>query len=74
MLIPIRCMSCGKVLANKWEYYEKKCKELELKGNKDDEVKYFDKNLKKDILDELGLDRYCCRRHMLGNVDLIETM
>jgi DNA-directed RNA polymerase I, II, and III subunit RPABC5 len=68
-------MSCGKVLANKWEYYEKKCKELELDKEKVDEnVKYFEKNFKKDILDELGLNRYCCRRHMLGNVDMIDSM
>jgi DNA-directed RNA polymerase subunit N (RpoN/RPB10) len=78
MIIPVRCFTCGKVLANKWLYYEKKCAELEKDANKDGDannnVKYFEKNFKKDILDELGLDRYCCRRHMLGHVDLIDTI
>ena len=28
----------------------------------------------KVVLDELGLDRYCCRRHMLGHVDIIDDL
>lgn len=76
MIIPVRCFTCGKVLADKWLYYEKKCIEMEKEQEKDgqkENVKYFEKHFKKDILDELGLDRYCCRRHMLGHVDLIDN-
>lgn len=76
MIIPVRCMTCGKVLADKWEYYVKKSTDIDTK--KDDEPKpsdkFFDKNLKGKILDELGLTKMCCRRHMLGHVDLIETI
>ncbi len=89
MIIPVRCFTCGKVLADKWEYYVEKCKELEKSGGapskktekkvKDDEEdppssKYFTEPFKKKILDELGLDRYCCRRHMLGHVDIINNL
>lgn len=94
MIIPVRCFTCGKVLADKWEFYNKKCTELEKQGSmggggsqkktkkdiKDiDEKeipssKYFTEPFKKDILDELGLDRYCCRRHMLGHVDIIDNL
>ena len=28
---------------------------------------------RKRVLDELGLDRYCCRAIFLGHVDLLDT-
>ncbi len=58
MIIPIRCWSCGKPIAQLWEEYEARSK----KGEN-----------RKDILDELGLDRYCCRAMFLGHVDMLET-
>jgi DNA-directed RNA polymerase I, II, and III subunit RPABC5 len=74
MIIPVRCFTCAKVLADKWDYYVKRCKELE-KAEKDTSTpKYFDKNPSGAVLDELGLTKMCCRRHMLGHVDLIETI
>ena len=59
MIIPIRCWSCGKPIAQLWEEFEERSKKGESK---------------KDILDELGLDRYCCRAMFLGHVDLIDTV
>jgi len=58
MIIPIRCWSCGKPIAHLWESY----KERSEKGED-----------KKAIMDDLGLDRYCCRATFLGQVDLSET-
>lgn len=58
MIIPIRCWSCGKPIAHLWE----KFKERVDKGES-----------KKEVLDDLGLDRYCCRAMLLGHVDLIDT-
>lgn len=77
MIIPVRCVTCGKVLADKWEYYKKKCEELEKKSAdkiNNPDSKYFKEPYRKDILDELELDRYCCRRHMLGHVDIIDNL
>lgn len=83
MIIPVRCFTCGKTIADKWLYFDRKSKEMDNKCknigltseaidaalNKD--MKHFDDNIKKDILDELGLTRVCCRRHMLGHVDMM---
>lgn len=82
MIIVVKCCTCNKVLANKWEAYRKACEDLEQKG-KDSE--YFDERgeslaynfmsqSKGKILDTLGLDRICCRRHMLGHVELIDVI
>ncbi|USN45793.1 MAG: DNA-directed RNA polymerase subunit N [Candidatus Woesearchaeota archaeon] len=57
MIIPIRCISCGKPVAHLWEEY------LELVKNGMDKDK---------ALDKLGLERYCCRGLFLGHVDLVE--
>ena len=87
MIIPIRCFTCGKVLANKWKYYEEQLEKLreesaskdpktvdDLSINERDAMLYFDKNIQKEILDKLELDRMCCRRHMLTHVDLINSI
>ncbi len=59
MIIPIRCFSCGKPIAHLWQDF----KERTAKGEKADAV-----------LEEMGLERYCCRAMFLGQVDLIEKV
>ncbi|KAK8387173.1 hypothetical protein O3P69_018077 [Scylla paramamosain] len=59
MIIPIRCFTCGKVIGNKWESYLGLLSAEYTEG---------------DALDALGLKRYCCRRMLLGHVDLIEKL
>jgi len=56
MIIPVRCMSCGKPIAHLWEEFKKRVESGE--------------NAKK-VLDELGFERYCCRAVFLGHVDLL---
>ena len=57
MIIPIRCFSCGKPIAHLWE----KFKERVAKGEDP-----------KKVLDDLGLERFCCRAVFLGHTDLLE--
>ena len=74
MIIPVRCVTCNKVLGDKWEYYKKKVIELEerLANGEISEIKKpgFTDVSRKEILDELNLKKICCRRHMLGHVDI----
>ena len=80
MLIPIRCFTCGKTLADKWDYYNNEVKILEKQVDttnvveEEGPLKYFDKVRSGKILDKLGLTRYCCRRHMIGQVDMMEII
>lgn len=85
MIIPVRCFTCGKVLADKYDYYVRKVKELEAEpaqtaggagasagaGAQD---RHFEGVRTGPILDALGLTRYCCRRSILGTVDLMEAI
>lgn len=41
MIIPVRCTTCGKVIANKWAQYEKMVAELEAKRAIDKEKARF---------------------------------
>lgn len=82
MIIPVRCFTCGKVIADKWEYYKEQVEkaekaekaEVDKKATKDSKDKRFDKLKTGKILDDLGLERMCCRRHLLGHVDLIDII
>jgi DNA-directed RNA polymerase subunit N len=56
MIIPIRCMTCGKPVGHLWETYQKA-----VKARKNP----------KNVLDSLGLERYCCRSLFLTHRDLL---
>jgi|TARA_B110000858_G_scaffold5040_1_gene5752 DNA-directed RNA polymerases I, II, and III subunit RPABC5 len=76
MIIPIKCFTCGNVLADKYLYYVKEVRKMKIKQGIDmEEVVYLDNNkIKKTpegiILDKLNLTKMCCRRHMLTHVDI----
>jgi DNA-directed RNA polymerases I, II, and III subunit RPABC5 len=75
MIIPVRCFTCGKVLADKWNHYQKEIQ----KTNTEDSVlnvnaKTMQQTKEGKALDSLGLKRYCCRRMMLSHVDLINII
>ncbi|MBY6287135.1 DNA-directed RNA polymerase subunit N [Nanohaloarchaea archaeon H12] len=59
MQIPVRCFSCGKVIGDKWNEFEERTEDGEDK---------------KQVLDDLGLEKYCCRTIFLTNVDTIEEV
>jgi len=76
MIIPVKCFTCGNVLADKYLYYVREVRQKKLNKKQDpDNVVYLTKgNVKKtpegEVLDTLGLNRICCRRHMLTHVDI----
>ena len=59
MMIPIRCYTCGKVVAHYYEEYIEG-----LKTGKEP----------KKMLDSFGLTRYCCRRMLITHVELIDDI
>lgn len=59
MIIPVRCMTCGKPVAHLWEDFKA----------------MVDKGMStKEALDDLGLERYCCRSLFLTHVDSLELI
>ena len=76
MIIPIKCFTCGKLLADKYIYYQAEVRKIKLEKNIDQNtVIYLDEgNFKKtpegEVLDKLKLTKICCRRHMLTHVDI----
>tara|TARA_B110000014_G_C20059440_1_gene551622 strand:- start:745 stop:978 length:234 start_codon:yes stop_codon:yes gene_type:complete len=76
MIIPVKCFTCGKVLANKYRFYQIEIKKRKIsKSLEVDKIIYLtedniDKTAEGEVLDILGLNKYCCRRHMLTHVDI----
>jgi DNA-directed RNA polymerase subunit N (RpoN/RPB10) len=76
MIIPVKCFTCGKVLANKYLFYTREVRKMKLDKEQDpDKVVYLTNNYAEKtpegvVLDSLGLTRICCRRHMLTHVDI----
>jgi len=63
-------------MADKYDYYMKEVAKLEKEGkiNDDPDYKYFSKIHTKEILDNLGLVRYCCRRMLLSTSDMMDII
>lgn len=76
MIVPIRCFTCSKVIADKYDYYLEQMVLLEKAGvkNEDEDYKYFSNIHTKKILDDLGLSRYCCRRMLIATSDLMNII
>ena len=76
MIIPVKCFTCGNVLADKYLYYLRRVREIKMeKHEKVNKVLYLTtENTRKTpegtVLDELNLKKMCCRRHMLSHVDI----
>ena len=59
MLIPVRCFTCGNLIADKFDDYQTK-----LKAGEDPEK----------VLNDLQINRYCCRRMLLTTVETIQQV
>ena len=81
MIIPVKCFTCGNVIANKYRYYQEQVrkKKLAKRSNGEsinvDKVLYLtkefsDKTPEGEVLDELNMKKMCCRRHFLTHVDI----
>ena len=79
MIIPIRCFTCGKIISNRWEFYNKKVQEY----SQENVDVYLDVNKLKQnkeytpecrALNDCKLDRICCRRMFLTHVDLVNDI
>jgi len=76
MIIPVKCFTCGKVIADKYRYYQREVRRLKMARGMDvDKViyltqDYIDKTPEGEVMDKLGLSKMCCRRHLLTHVDI----
>tara|TARA_B100001113_G_scaffold218870_1_gene179519 strand:+ start:1090 stop:1341 length:252 start_codon:yes stop_codon:yes gene_type:complete len=83
MIIPVRCFTCGAVLADKWVQYNTLINEYRKETkHKDVELLDIDALTSNDnpvtaeykALKDLEISRVCCRRHFLCNVDMIDQI
>ena len=82
MIIPIKCFTCGMVIADKYRYYleEVRRQKLAKQGSSSNKTKlnhvtyltneYHEKSPEGIVVDNLEITRMCCRRHFLTHVDI----
>ncbi|RMF31270.1 MAG: DNA-directed RNA polymerase subunit N [Candidatus Nitrosothermus koennekii] len=59
MLIPIRCFTCGALIADKYQVYQQR-----IKNGEDPE----------EVMNDLRIKRYCCRRMFIGTVETLHQI
>jgi DNA-directed RNA polymerase I, II, and III subunit RPABC5 len=76
MIIPIKCFTCGNVIADTYTYYIEEVSRIKTKQDILEKVVYFSKDKKIEktpeaiVMDKLKLEQ-CCRRHFLTHCELI---
>jgi DNA-directed RNA polymerase I, II, and III subunit RPABC5 len=75
MIIPIKCFTCGMVIADKYRYYTTEVRKRKSSQPDIQTVLYLttefrDKTIEGQLMDEIGITRMCCRRHFLTHVDI----
>lgn len=60
MIIPVRCLTCGFIVADKYELWLEAIE----KGDRS----------RMEILDDLGVHKICCRRMLISQVDLVDII
>ncbi|VVC03338.1 DNA-directed RNA polymerase subunit N [Candidatus Bilamarchaeum dharawalense] len=58
MEFPVRCFTCGSVIGHLYEPYKASVADKKPEAT----------------LDELGVDRYCCRRMFMSHVDIVPNV
>lgn len=69
MIIPVRCFSCGRVIASDYVRFTEACTKIINETGREPRGEE-----KAKILDDLGVKRYCCRRMILSHKDLIDEV
>ena len=59
MIIPVRCLTCGKLVADKYNEFVSRVKCGEEP---------------KAVLDSMGFKRYCCRRMLIAAMDVVDQL
>ena len=76
MIIPVKCFSCGMVIADKYRFYQEEVRKKKLARGMDVEKvvyltnEFHEKTPEGEAMDDLGLTKMCCRRHILSHVDI----
>jgi DNA-directed RNA polymerase subunit N len=59
-MVPVRCFTCGSVVGEHWEEYKRRT------GAEGESPQA--------VLDDLGIDRHCCRRMLVSHKDLVDVV
>jgi len=62
MMVPVRCFTCGTVVGEHWEEFKYRTREVD------------DPEDPEKVLDDLGIERHCCRRMFVSHKDLVDIV
>lgn len=69
MIIPIRCFTCGTLIADKYQRFLTELEKKEKKENIDNQNRDIS-----EIFKELKLKRYCCRRMLYTQSNILNKL
>jgi len=67
-MMPVRCFTCGKVIANVYDEFRRRADERRRSLPAEERLELG------DIFNDLGIKRYCCRRMLLTHVETVDIL
>jgi DNA-directed RNA polymerase subunit N len=67
-MIPVRCFTCGKVISGVYEEFKQRSNERRREHPRGEKLELG------DILDDLKVKRYCCRRMLMTHVEIVDIL
>jgi DNA-directed RNA polymerase subunit N len=81
MIIPVRCFTCNNILGSRYKKYLELMKQHDERFNTHGKILTANPDIESQLSDnrdyifkKLGFKRYCCRRHLVSHVDLINKI
>ena len=78
MIIPVRCFTCNMVIASKYRRYLEIINSGGESSDEDSGVTLSDEGkpetLTQKAFRDLEINRYCCKRHLLTHIDLVDKI
>lgn len=81
MIIPVRCFTCNNILGSRYKKYLELMKQHDELNDTSEKILTANPNIEDQLTDsrdyifqKLGFKRYCCRRHLVSHVDLINKI
>jgi DNA-directed RNA polymerase subunit N (RpoN/RPB10) len=76
MIIPVRCFTCNMVLGSKYQRYLEIIKDINIEGDEleEEELEELKSKATVNAFIDLEIRRYCCKRHLLSHIDLVNNI
>ena len=74
MIIPVRCFTCNSLIGSKYSRYLEIKENVKKNSDEKQSIEDTESISNTKAFEELKIQRYCCKRHLLAHIDLVNNI